>query len=236
MSVCPRVVSLQKIRPESYRWCRIMWLRKHWWFNGLVLFGYASPFSKAPCTHHRVTNSKFFCATTDPAGSPVFLQSGGGFILFAALTALLSYENTRVWGQRDSQGDFFFSVMKTPRRVLVMFLLEDFFPSFLRAVAGAVWSIWHWMLGLIGFPEWGYHCREDWAALLTLALIPPIEISSFVMLQLRCVNPLDPSRHISRWRLWRRNLAKHLHVVRMRINLLCIIKNTSKSKCVCHIN
>ena len=108
MSVCPRVVSLQKIRPESYRWCRIMWLRKHWWFNGLVLFGYASPFSKVPCTHHRVANSKLFCATTDPAGSLFFLQSGGGFILFAALTALLSYENTRVWGQRDSQGDFFF--------------------------------------------------------------------------------------------------------------------------------
>lgn len=33
--------------------------------------------------------------------------------------------------------------------------------------------------------------KEDWAALLTLALIPPMESSSFVMLQLRCVRNIS---------------------------------------------
>ena len=73
-------------------------------------------------------------------------------------------------------------------------LLEDFIPVF---------KSWSWLVHLkldawpYSFSRMGFVIKEDWAALLTLALIPPMEISSFVMLQLRCVNPLALSRYLA---------------------------------------
>lgn len=136
MSVCPLVAlpstcyAMQIIRPESYRWCRIMWLVIQW----LVVVWVCVTLSKRPA-HHRVMNSKLLCATTDPGSLYVQKQphkSGGGVILFAHLaevgvTALLSHENTGVWGQWDSHGD---SSDKDTPESLSYVLLEDFIPVF----------------------------------------------------------------------------------------------------------
>lgn len=92
------------------------------------------------------------------------------------------------------------SVMRTLLRATVICCWMAL-SQLLRGWTGAFCPIWSWMLSLLVFQN-GVIIAEDCAALLTLALIPPIETSSFVMLQLRCVNPLAPLRYLDNTVVW----------------------------------
>lgn len=58
------------------------------------------------------------------------------------------------------------------------------------------WPVCSWMLCPL-VSQIGVIVSECWGSVLTLVLIPPIETSSFVTLQLRYVNPLAPPRHVA---------------------------------------
>lgn len=78
VNVCPLVVALpsacyalQKIRSESYRWCRILWLCNTGDSMAWCCLDMRH-LSKRPA-HHRVANSNLFCMTTESRFS-LFVQ------------------------------------------------------------------------------------------------------------------------------------------------------------------